>query len=141
MDSTTMVLALALGNLALCAVLFFFEQADGRPAALSAWGWSRQMQAAGWLLLAIGVAGVVPEWLALPVAYGLVFAGVAWEAGAQWERAGFPRWRRIVAPLLGVAILLFWLCYRIDPIGLRALATSLILGVFYLAASVALAAR
>jgi diguanylate cyclase (GGDEF)-like protein len=141
MDSTTMVLALALGNLALCAVLFFFEQADGRTAALSAWGWSRQMQAAGWLLLAIGVAGVVPEWLALPAAYGLVFAGVAWEAGAQWERAGFARWRRVVTPLLGAAILVFLLCYLIDPVGLgpRALATSLILGAFYLAASVALA--
>ena len=136
-----MVLALALGNLALCAVLFFFEQADGRPAALSAWGWARQMQAAGWLLLAIGVAGVMPEWLALPVAYGLVFAGVAWEAGAQWERAGFARWRRFVAPLLGAAILVYLLCYLFDPVGLgmRALATSLILGIFYLAAGVALA--
>jgi diguanylate cyclase (GGDEF)-like protein len=141
MDSTTMVLALALGNLALCAVLFFFEQADGRPAALSAWGWARQMQAAGWLLLAIGVSGVMPEWLALPVAYGLVFAGVAWEAGAQWERAGINRWRRFVAPLLGTAILVYLLCYLVDPagLGMRALATSLILGIGYLAAGVALA--
>jgi diguanylate cyclase (GGDEF)-like protein len=139
MDSTTMVLALALGNLALCAALFFSEQADGRPAALSAWGWARQMQAAGWLLLAIGVAGIVPEPLALPVAYGLVIAGVAWEAGAQWERAGHPRWRRTMGPLLGLAILLFLLCYLVDPIGLRALAFSLIVGVFYLSAGVALA--
>lgn len=141
MDSTTMVLALALGNLAMAAALFFSEQADGRPAALSAWGWSRQLQAAGWLLLAIGVSGVVPEQLALPVAYGLVFAGVAWEAGAQWERAGRARWRRVVAPLLGLAILVFLLCYLVDPFGLRALAASLILGGFYLAAAVALACR
>jgi len=134
-----MVLALALGNLALCAALFFFEHVDGRPAALSAWGWGRQYQAAGWLLLAIGAAGIMPEGLAFPVAYGLVFAGVAWEAGAQWERAGRPRWRRVVAPLLGLAIAAFIVCNLIDPIGLRALAASLILGGFYLAAALALA--
>lgn len=134
-----MVLALALGNLALCAALFFFEHVDGRPAALSPWGWGRQYQAAGWLLLAIGAAGIMPEGLAFPVAYGLVFAGVAWEAGAQWERAGRPRWRRAVAPLLGLAIAAFVVCNLIDPIGLRALAASLILGGFYLAAALALA--
>jgi diguanylate cyclase (GGDEF)-like protein len=141
MDSTTMVLALALGNLTMAASLFFAEHGDGRPAALSAWGWSRQLQAAGWLLLAIGASGVMPEWLALPAAYGLVFAGVAWEAGAQWERAGRARWRRAGAPLLGLAILVFLLCYLVDPIGLRALAASLILGVFYLSAAAALACR
>jgi len=134
-----MVLALALGNLALCAALFFFEHVDGRPAALSPWGWGRQYQAAGWLLLAIGAAGIMPEGLVFPVAYGLVFAGVAWEAGAQWERAGRPRWRRVVAPLLGLAIAAFVICNLIDPIGLRALAASLILGGFYLAAALALA--
>jgi len=139
MDSTTMVLALALGNLSLCAALFFFEHVDGRPAALSAWGWGRQYQAAGWLLLAIGAAGVMPDWLAFPAAYVLVFTGVAWEAGAQWERAGRARWRRVVTPLLGVAIAAFLLCNLIDAFGLRAVAASLILGAFYLAAALALA--
>ena len=139
MDSTTMVLALALGNLALCAALFFFEHVDGRPAALSAWGWGRQYQAAGWLLLAIGAAGVMPEGLAFPAAYGLVFVGVAWECGAQWERAGRARWRRVLTPLLGLAIAAFVLCNLIDPFGLRAIAASLILGGFYLGAAVALA--
>jgi diguanylate cyclase (GGDEF)-like protein len=139
MDSTTMVLALALGNLLMAAALFFSEPGDSRPAALSAWGFARQMQGAGWLLLAIGAAGVVPEQLALPAAYGLVFAGVAWEAGAQWERAGRLRWRRVVTPLLGLAVLGFFLCYMVDPIGLRALAASLILGGFYVAAAAALA--
>ncbi|QJE02924.1 GGDEF domain-containing protein [Massilia forsythiae] len=139
MDSTTMVLALALGNLALCAALFFFEHVDGRPAALSAWGWARQYQAAGWMLLAIGASGAMPEQLALPVAYALVFAGVTWEAGALWERAGRPRWRRVAAPLLGLAIAAFILCNLVDPIGLRALAASLILGAAYLAGAAALA--
>jgi len=141
MDPTTMVLALALGNLALCAALFFFEHASGHgagPAALSAWGWARQYQAAGWMLLAIGASGVVPESLALPVAYALVFAGVAWEAGALWERAGWRRWRRVMAPLLGLAIVAFVLCNLIDPFGLRPLAASLILGLFYLAGALAL---
>ncbi|CAH0262014.1 Diguanylate cyclase DosC [Massilia sp. Bi118] len=142
MDSTTIVLALALGNLAICAALFFFEQPHengGRPAALTAWGWSRQMQAAGWLLLAIGGANIVPERLALPVAYGLVIAGVAWEAGALWERAGGRRWRSIATPALVLAVGAFLLCYWIDEIGLRALAASLILAAFYLSAAAALA--
>ena len=139
MDSTTIVLALALGNLAICAALFFFEHGNGRPAALSAWGWSRQIQAAGWLLLAIGGANVVPERLALPVAYALVIAGVAWEAGALWERAGGRRWRSITTPALVLALVVFLLCYWIDEIGLRAVASSLILGAFYLSAAAALA--
>src|SRR5206468_3776051 len=110
------------------------------PAALSTWGLARQLQGGGWLLLALGAVGVLPETLALAVAYVLVFGGVAWEAGAQWERAGRLRWRRIVAPLLGVAVAVFLLCYWFDPAGLlRALAASLILGLFYLAASAALA--
>jgi diguanylate cyclase (GGDEF)-like protein len=133
-----MVLALALGNLALCATLFFFEHADGRPAAPSTWGAARQAQAGGWLLLAIAAGGVVPEGLALPLAYCLLFAGVAWEAGALWERAGRRRWRRVLGPLLAVAIAAFLLCWSIDELGLRAIAASLILGVFYLAAAAAL---
>jgi diguanylate cyclase (GGDEF)-like protein len=143
MDSTTIVLTLALGNLAFVAALFFAEQhaenAGGRSEALTTWGWSRQMQAAGWLLLAIGAANVVPERLALPVAYALVIAGVAWEAGALWERAGSRRWRSALTPATGLSIAVFLLCYWIDEIGLRALAASLILGAFYLAAAAALA--
>ncbi|MCS0633611.1 GGDEF domain-containing protein [Telluria mixta] len=140
MDATTMVLALALGNLALCATLFFFEQSGhgGRPA-VPTWGWSRLYQGAGWLLLAIGAAGVVPEGLALPIAYVLVFAGVAWESGAAWERAGRLRWRRATLPALGLAVAAFLLCWLIDPIGLRAVAASLVLGAFYLSLAAALA--
>lgn len=140
MDSTTMVLALALGNLALCATLFFFEQSNhgGRPG-VPTWGWARLCQGAGWLLLAIGAVGVVPEGLALPIAYGLVFAGVAWEAGAAWERAGRVRWRRAVIPALALGIAAFLLCWLIDPIGLRAVAASLVLAGFYLALAAAFA--
>lgn len=140
MDSTTMVLALALGNLALCATLFFFEQSNhgGRPV-VPTWGWARLCQGAGWLLLAIGAVGVVPEGLALPIAYGFVFAGVAWEAGAAWERAGRVRWRRAVIPALALGIAAFLLCWLIDPIGLRAVAASLVLAAFYLALAAAFA--
>ena len=138
MDATTMVLALALGNLALCATLFFFEQSGHRRPALPTWGWSRLYQAAGWLLLAIGAVGVVPEGLALPIAYGIVFVGVAWESGAAWERAGRLRWRRVTLPAVALAIAAFLLCWLVDPIGLRAVAASLILGGFYLSVAAAL---
>jgi diguanylate cyclase (GGDEF)-like protein len=139
MDSTTMVLALALGNLTLCATLFFFEQSSHKRPTLPTWGWSRLYQAGGWLLLAIGATGVMPEGLALPIGYALVFAGVAWESGAAWERAGRLRWRRVTAPVLALAIAAFLLCWLIDPIGLRAVAASLILAGAYLSVAAALA--
>jgi diguanylate cyclase (GGDEF)-like protein len=139
MDSTTMVLALALGNLALCATLFFFEQSGHKRPTLPTWGWSRLYQGAGWLLLAIGATGVMPEGLALPIAYALVFVGVAWESGAAWERAGRLRWRHVTVPALALAVAAFLLCWLVDPIGLRAVAASLILAAGYLSVALALA--
>src|SRR6476620_11203552 len=84
LDATTMVLVLALGNLALCALLTFFDNSPSRPAgfggsAMAAWSLSKQVQAGAWTLLALGGAGVVPEPLALPGGYALLFAGVAIE--------------------------------------------------------------
>lgn len=137
MDSTALVLAL--GNLVLCATLFFFDYGSPRDGATAAWSLGRQLQAGAWLLLALGGSGVFPEALALPAGYALLFGGVAWEAGAFWEAAGRLRWRRPVAVALALAIALFLACYRVDEIGLRAVATSLILGAFYLAAALALA--
>lgn len=137
MDSTALVLAL--GNLALCATLFFFDYGNPRDGATAAWSLGRQVQAGAWLLLALGGSGVFPEPLALPVAYALLFGGVAWEAGAFWEIAGRLRWRRPTVVALAVAIIFFLACYRVDENGLRAVAASLILGVFYLSAAVALA--
>ncbi|GAB3471899.1 hypothetical protein GCM10027321_44330 [Massilia terrae] len=137
MDSTALVLAL--GNLVLCATLFFFDYGSPRDGATVAWSLGRQFQAGAWLLLALGGSGVFPEALALPAGYALLFGGVAWEAGAFWEAAGRPRWRRPTMAALAIAIGLFLACYRVDENGLRAVAASLILGVFYLSAALALA--
>ncbi|MGZ8319937.1 MAG: GGDEF domain-containing protein [Telluria sp.] len=139
MDITTMVFVLALGNLALCAALFFFEFGAARSPALSTWAIARQCQAAGWLLLYFRGSGVAPDLVSIPLGYALLFGGVALEAGSLWEAAGRPRWRRIAYPALGVAIAGFLACYFIDEIGLRVVASSLILGGFYLAGAVALA--
>lgn len=137
MDSTAMVLAL--GNLALCAALFFFDYGAARPAALGVWGLSRQCQAGAWLLLALSASNVLPEPLALPLGYALLFAGVALEAGAFWELAGRSGWRRPVFIALALAVAVFLACYLVDESALRALAASLVLGGFYLCAGVALA--
>ncbi|MGZ8288643.1 MAG: GGDEF domain-containing protein [Telluria sp.] len=134
-----MVFVLALGNLALCAALFFFEFGAARSPALSTWAIARQCQAAGWLLLYFRGSGVAPDLVSIPLGYALLFGGVALEAGSLWEAAGRPRWRRIAYPALGVAIAGFLACYFIDEIGLRVVASSLILGGFYLAGAVALA--
>jgi diguanylate cyclase (GGDEF)-like protein len=139
MDATTMALALALANLALCAALFFFDAGADRPEALSTWGRSRQLQGGGWLLLCLGAAGVVPEALALAAGYTLLFGGVALEAGALWEGAGHAHWRRAIYPLLGVALAAFFLAWAVDETGLRALAASLILGALYFGGALALA--
>lgn len=139
MDAGTMILALALGNLALCAALFFLDHGNSRPEALSAWGLSKQLQGGAWLLLALGAVGVVPDALALAVGYAALFSGVALEAGALWEGAGRAGWRKPIYIALGVALLFFFACYLIDENGLRAVASALVLGAFYLAGAAALA--
>ena len=141
LDASTMVVVLALGNLALCALLTFFDHGPARPAALSVWSLSKQIQGGAWLLLALGDAGVVPAPLAVPGGYALLFAGVAIEAGASWELARRPGWRRPTLVAGSLAILAFFLCYLVDEEGLRGLAASLLLGALYLSGSVALAWR
>ncbi|MDP3672774.1 MAG: GGDEF domain-containing protein [Telluria sp.] len=134
-----MLLALALGNLSLCAALFFFDYGARKSLALSTWTLARQCQAAAWLLLYFRGSGVVPDPISIPAGYAVLFAGVALEAGALWEAAERTRWRRIMLPALGLAVLLFLACYFVDEMGLRVVAASLILGGFYLSGAAALA--
>ncbi|WP_227496515.1 GGDEF domain-containing protein [Massilia litorea] len=139
MDSTTMVLVLALGNLALCSMLFFFDYGAPRAPALASWGLSKQVQAAAWILLALGGARVVPEPLALPGGWALLIGGVALESAALWETAHRRRLQRAMVPLALGAVFIFLVSYWIDPLGLRTLAAALILGAFYLLGAAALA--
>lgn len=134
-----MVLALALGNLSLCAALFFYDYERGRALALSTWTIAKQCQAAAWLVLYFRGNGVVPDPISIPVGYALLFTGVALESGALWQAAERLRWRRYLFPTLGLAIAVFVLCYAIDEMGLRVVAGALILGGFYLAGAAALA--
>jgi hypothetical protein len=139
MDITTMLFALALGNLTLCAALFFFEYERKKSLTLSTWTVAKQCQAAAWLLLYFRGSGVVADAISIPVGYSVLFAGVALEAGALWEAAERGQWRRPTLWLLIVAIGVFVTCYAIDETGLRTVASSLILGGFYLSGAVALA--
>jgi diguanylate cyclase (GGDEF)-like protein len=139
MDSTTMVLVLALGNLVLCSALFFFDYGAVRLPALASWGLSKQVQAASWILLALGGARVVPEPLALPGAWALLIAGVALESASLWETAHRRRLVRAIVPLAAGAVLVFLASYWIDANGLGKLAAALILGAFYLLGAAAFA--
>ena len=134
-----MVFALALGNLTLCAALFFFEYDSRKTLTLSTWNISKQCQAAAWLLLYFRGNGVVPDPISIPVGYAVLFTGVALEAGALWEGAGRLGWRRLTYPLLALAIVAFFACYFIDEMGLRVVAGALILGACYLSGAAALA--
>ena len=134
-----MLLALALGNLTLCAALFFFAHGEGKPASLSTFNIARQCQAVAWLLLYFRANGVLPDPVSIPAGYAVLFTGVALEAGALWQAAGHARWRRLAYPLLALAVAAFLGCYFIDELGLRVVAGALILGTCYLAAAAALA--
>jgi diguanylate cyclase (GGDEF)-like protein len=138
MDAGTMILALALGNLALCAVLYCFTDRHGVTLGLSQWGGARQAQAVAWGVLYLGTLGVLPDALAMQGGYALLIIGVGWEAGAQWEAAGRLRWRRFAIPLIVVALVIFLGCSLVDMIGLRTVALSLLLGGLYLVGAFAL---
>ncbi len=139
MDINTMLFALALGNLTLCAALFFFEYERKKSLTLSTWTVAKQCQAAAWLLLYFRGSGVVPDAISIPVGYSVLFAGVALEAGALWEAADRTGWRRPTLWLLILAVGVFVASYAIDETGLRTVASSLILGGFYLSGAAALA--
>ncbi len=152
-----MLLALALGNLSLCAALFFFQHGVAAPAegaalagsstagglSLRTWTTARQLQGAAWLLLylRVGLGGIVPDALTIVLGYLMLFTGVALEGGALWERDGRSGWRRPTLWALALAAGAFLACYAIDPGALRQLAGSLILGAAYLAVGVAYSAR
>ncbi|MBB3221844.1 GGDEF domain-containing protein [Pseudoduganella umbonata] len=137
MDVRTLVLTLALGNLALCAALFFHDTDNRQRGGLASFALARQLQAVAWLLLYF--RGVIPELLAGPVANVLLFAGVAFDAGALWERAGRPGWRRVVLPALGACAAAWLACFVAGvETGIRVAAGSAIVGAFYLAGAAAL---
>ncbi|MBA5686883.1 GGDEF domain-containing protein [Rugamonas apoptosis] len=140
MDIKTLLLALALGNLSLCAALFFFEYERKRTLSLSTWAVAKQCQAGAWLLLYL--RGTLPDLLSVGVGNGLLFAGMALDAAALWELAGRPIWRRYLAPALALAVAVFLAAYvgELDKT-IRAAAGALIVAGFFLAGVLALALR
>lgn len=146
MDIKTLVLALALGNLCLCAALFFFEQQEaggGAPmpaAGSTAWARARQLQAVAWALLYL--RGALPDFLTIALANGLLLSGFALDAAALWQQAGRRIWRRYLLPALALAVLLFigaWLFDR--SAAERQAISSVAIGGFVLAGAAAQARR
>ncbi|KAB8044309.1 GGDEF domain-containing protein [Janthinobacterium aquaticum] len=137
MDIKTLVLALALGNLSLCAALFFFEYERKKSLSMSTWAVAKQCQAIAWILLYF--RGVLPDLLSVLLGNCLLFAGMALDAGALWQAAGRAGWRRTIMPALGAAVGLFAACYLFDvaPL-LRSAGGSLIVAGFFLSGVAAL---
>lgn len=141
MDIKTLLLALALGNLSLCAALFFFE-AGARRAGSSAgvhatWMRAKLCQALAWGLLYL--RGDLPDLITIPFANAVLFAGFALDAAALWEQAGRRVWRAYLLPSLGAAIGVYsgaWLLQA--PAGVRIAIASVAVGFFFLAGAAAL---
>lgn len=139
MDIKTLVLALALGNLSLCAALFFFEQQQAGGAAVRNATWSRakQFQAVAWGLLYL--RGTLPDFLTIPLANALLYTGFALDASALWEQAGRRVWRRYLVPVLGASIAVFVGAWLLDkPAPERIAITSVVVGFFFVAGAAAL---
>lgn len=138
MDIKTLVLALALGNLSLCAALFFFEYESKKSLTLSTWAIAKQCQAVAWFLLYF--RGVLPELLAGPIANALLLVGLAFDAGALWEAYGRTAWRKYLYPALALCggVLLATQVLDTDP-ALRIALGALMVGFFFLAGVLALA--
>lgn len=138
MDIKTLVLALALGNLSLCAALFFFEYDRRKSLSLSTWSLAKQCQALAWLLLYL--RDLLPDFVTIALANSILFAGLAMDAAALWEQVGRSVWRRFLVPALGAAIGVFVGAYLLDvPAGLRIALASLIVGALFVAGTAALA--
>ena len=142
MDIKTLVLALALGNLSLCAALFFFEQQQGAatagPARTATWSRAKLFQAVAWTLLYL--RGTLPDFLTIPFANALLFTGFALDASALWEQAGRRVWRRYLVPVLAAAITIFVSAWLVDkPAPERIAITSVVMGFFFVAGAAALA--
>ena len=143
MDIKTLVLALALGNLSLCAALFFFEQqqstsgAAAGSARTATWSRAKLFQAVAWTLLYL--RGTLPDFLTIPFANALLFTGFALDASALWEQAGRRVWRRYLVPVLAAAIAIFVSAWLLDkPAPERIAITSVVMGFFFVAGAAAL---
>lgn len=142
MDIKTLVLALALGNLSLCAALFFFEQQQGAAVAGQArtatWSRAKLFQAVAWTLLYL--RGTLPDFLTIPFANALLFTGFALDAAALWELAGRRVWRRYLVPVLAASVTIFVSAWLLDkPAPERIAITSVVTGFFFVAGAAALA--
>ena len=140
MDIKTLVLALALGNLSLCAALFFYEYENRKRLSMSTWAVAKQVQAVAWLLLYL--RGMTPELFTIALGNVVLFAGVALDAAALWELTGRRIWRRWLLPILipsSVAFVAAWLLGAAP--GWRIAIASLVVGLLFLVGTAALARK
>ena len=139
MDIKTMLFALALGNLALCAALFFHVYDRHKTPALGSWTLARQLQAGGWLLLLLRGSGILPDLVTVPAGYALVFAGLGAEVIALRQAVGGKPWQLRMWIVVALAVAVYLAAYATGEAGLRVIAGSLIMGSLYFAAAAALA--
>lgn len=137
MDSRTLILALALGNLVLGVLLAAAFSGAKRTPLLSVWLSARHFQTLAWGLFLL--RGGIPDLFSITAANALLIVGIAFEAGALWEFAGWPGWRRFGSVVLTVFVAGFCLLWFSDAgAPLTGAVASLLAGVLYAAAALAL---
>lgn len=139
LDIKTMLFTLALGNVALCAALFFHLAERHKTPALGSWATARQFQAGGWLLLLLGGSGIVPELVTSPGGYAFLLAGLAYEGEALRQALGAGSWRARLFALFLVASLAFLAAFSTGDASLRVGVGTLALALMYFASALALA--
>lgn len=140
MDIKTLVLALALGNLSLCAAVYFFEYERRRRLSMSTWAVAKQVQAVAWLLLYL--RGMTPELFTIALGNVVLFAGIALDAEALWELSGRRIWKRWLLPILIPSSVVFVGAWWFGvPAGLRIAIASLVVGLLFLVGTAALARK
>ncbi len=110
-DTRTLMIAVAIGNLALALLLAAVARGNSLAYAGRLWGIAKLGEGAGFLL--IGLRDHIPDTLSIPVANAILITGFVFELAATWELLRIPHWRRLVLPLSVIGIVGFCGAYQL----------------------------
>jgi diguanylate cyclase (GGDEF)-like protein len=130
LDTRTLMIAVALGNLALAVLLAAVARGNALAFSGRLWGVAKFGLGLGFLL--IGLRGVIPDLVSIPIANVILVTGFIFEFAATWELLHLRYWRKAMAPLLFVGVGGFVAAYVLGaPSSVRALFIGAVITVCY----------